>query len=47
MLIEAGINSILQTESVTVTGDALAKIKNDPRMLEFEKYSLQLAQSDS
>ena len=46
-VIGAGINSILQTESVTVTGDALVKIKKDPKMLEVEQKYLQIVQSDS
>ena len=44
---EAGLNSILQSNNVNVTGQALDKIKNDPKMLEFEEQYLQNVRSNS
>ena len=46
-IVGAGVNSLLQSGSVTVTGKALDKIINDPAMQEFEKQSLQFLQSDN
>ena len=46
-IVGAGINSMLQSDQVNVTGDALNKIKNDPKMREFEQNYLQIVQSDS
>ena len=46
-IVGAGVNSLLQSGSVTVTGKALDKIKNDPKMLEFEERYLQNVRSNS
>lgn len=44
---EAGLNSILQSNNVNVTGQALDKIKKDPAMKSLEEKYLKSIQSDS
>ena len=43
---EAGLNSILQSNNVNVTGQALAKIKEDPAIKDLEKKYLESVQSN-
>ena len=45
-ILEAGLNSILQTNSVMVTGKALAKIEKDPAMKDVEAKYLHSIRSD-
>ena len=43
---ESGINSMLQSDDVIVQGQALEKIKNDPKIIELENDIVEKAKSD-
>ena len=45
-VVESGINSILQSNNVIVQGQALDKIKNDPKIIELENDIVEKAKSD-